>query len=143
MSPGRRRAALATPRLAIRSFSAEPIAENLWRVRLVVENTGWLPTNGSQQAVDQQVVGDVVAELTLPAGAHLADGEPRRPLGQLEGRSTQRSTATWWGYSPGTPDRAVADWVVAAPTGTILSTKVSSDRAGSARGELVLRGDRR
>ena len=134
---------LATPRLAIRSFSAEPIAENLWRVRLVVENTGWLPTNGSQQAVDQQVVGGVAAELTLPAAAHLADGEPRRSLGQLEGRSSQRSTATWWGYSPGTPDRAVADWVVAAPAGTTLSTKVSSDRAGSARGELVLRGDRR
>jgi murein tripeptide amidase MpaA len=134
---------LATPRLAIRSLSAEPIGENLWRVRLVVENTGWLPTNGSQQAVDQLVVGGVTAELTLPAGAHLADGEPRRSLGQLEGRSGQRSTATWWGYNPGTPDRAVADWIVAAPAGTALSVKASHDRAGSARGDLVLRGDRR
>jgi hypothetical protein len=112
---------------------------------LVVENTGWLPTNGSQQAVDQQVVGGVTAELMLPAGAHLIDGEPRRSLGQLEGRSGQRSTATWWGYILGTPDRAVADWVVAAPAGTALSAKVSHDRGGSARADLVLRtkGDNR
>jgi hypothetical protein len=136
---------LAAPRLAVRSFTAEPIAENLWRVRLIVENTGWLPTNGSQQAVDQQVVGGVTAELMLPAGAHLVDGESRRSLGQLEGRSGQRSTATWWGYSPGTPDRAVADWVVAAPAGTALSAKVSHDRGGSARADLMLRtkGDTR
>jgi hypothetical protein len=136
---------LATARIAVRSFTAEPIGENLWHVRLVVENTGWLPTNGSQQAVDQQVVSGVTAELILPAAAHLVDGESRRSLGQLEGRSVQRSTATWWGYSPGTPDRAVADWVVAAPAGTPLTVKVSHDRGGSARGDLVLRnqGDNR
>jgi len=127
---------LSMPRIAVRSFTAESIGENLWRVRLVVENTGWLPTNGSQQAVDQQVVGGVVAELT---GARIVQEDPRRSLGQLEGRVGQRSTATWWGYTPGTPDRALADWVVSAPEGTTLSAQVSSDRAGSARAELVLR----
>jgi hypothetical protein len=131
---------LSSPRLAVRSFTAEPIAENLWRVRLVVENTGWLPTNGSQQAVDQQVAGGVTAELT---GGRIVEGEQRQSLGQLDGRIGQRSTATWWGYRPGTPDRAVAEWIVAAPAGTALSVKASSDRAGSARSDLVLRGDRR
>jgi len=134
---------LSTPRIAVRSFTAEQAGANLWHVRLVVENTGWLPTNGSQQAVDQQIVGGVTAELMLPAGARLVEGEQRQSLGQLEGRSGQRSTATWWGYSPGTPDRAVADWIVAAPAGTALSAKVSSDRGGSARGDLVLRGEKR
>ncbi|GAC1395536.1 MAG: M14 family metallopeptidase [Thermoanaerobaculia bacterium] len=136
---------LSTPRLSVRSFSAESVGQNLWRVRLVVENSGWLPTNGSQQAVDQQVVGAVVAELTVPAGAHVIEGDPRQSLGQLDGRSGQRSTATWWGYSAGTPDRAVADWIVAAPAGTALSVKASHERAGTARADLVLnsRGDSR
>jgi hypothetical protein len=136
---------LATPRLAVRSLTAEPIAENLWRVRLIIENTGWLPTNGSQQARDQQIVGDVIAELTLPDGARLAEGELRRSLGQLEGQSGQRSTATWWGYSAGTPDRAVSDWIVVAPAGTTVSAKATHERAGSARAEIVLRakGDNR
>jgi len=130
---------LATPRLAIRSLSAKAIGEGLWQVRLVVENSGWLPTNGSRQALDQQAVGGVIAELTLPNGARVVEGASRRSLGQLEGRTTQRSIATWWGYTPGTPDRAVADWIVAASAGTALSVNASHDRAGTARAELVLR----
>lgn len=134
---------LAMPRIAIRSITSEAVGDNLWRVRLLVENTGWLPTNGTQQAVDQQVVGAVTAELTLPAGSRLVEGKRRQALGQLEGRSAQRSTATWWGYSPGTPNRAVADWIIAAPDGTTVSVKATHDRAGSAQSEIVLRGDRR
>lgn len=135
---------LSLPRLAIRSFSAEPIGTDLWRVRAVVENTGWMPTNGSQQAVDQQIVGSVDAEVKVPDGAHLVEGAARQSLGQLEGRIAQRSTATWWGYSPGTTDRAFADWIVAAPAATKVSVKVSHERAGTARADLVLgaKGDR-
>lgn len=130
---------LATPRLAVRSFSAEPLAENLWRVRLVVENTGWFPTNGSQKALDQNAGGGVFAHLSLPAGARLVEGENRKSLGQLEGRIAERSTATWWSYSAGTPDRAVADWVVSGTSGTTVSAKVAHERAGSAKGTVVLR----
>jgi hypothetical protein len=130
---------LATPRLAIRSFAAEPVGENLWRLRLVVENSGWLPTHGSQQALDQQIVDGVSVELMLPAGARLVEGESSQQLGQLAGRTDQRSTASWWGYTPGTPDRAVADWVIAAPAGTSFTAKASHERAGNAHAELVLR----
>lgn len=37
--------ALISPRLALRDLRATPLADGLWRVRLVVENRGWLPTN--------------------------------------------------------------------------------------------------
>jgi murein tripeptide amidase MpaA len=132
---------LATPRLAIRSLTAQPAGPDLWRVRLIVENTGWLPTNGSQEAVDQQIVGNVVADLSLPPNAHLVDGDAHRSLGQLAGRSDQRSTATWWGYTAGTPDRGVADWVVSAPAGTRLTATASHDRAGVAKADVVLKSD--
>jgi murein tripeptide amidase MpaA len=129
---------LATPRLSIRSFAAEPVGEELWRLRLVVENTGWLPSNGTQQALDQQIVPGVSVELKLPAGARLIEGDSSQQLGQLAGRTAQRSTASWWGYTPGTPDRAVADWIVVAPAGTSFTAKASHERAGSALAELVL-----
>jgi len=129
---------LATPRLSIRSFAAEPVGENQWRLRLVVENSGWLPSNGSQQALDQQVVSGVSAELSLPAGARLIAGDSSQQLGELAGRTAQRSTASWWGYTPGTPDRAVATWIVAAPAGAEFTAKASHERAGSAQAELVL-----
>ncbi len=129
---------LTTPRLAIRSFSAEPLGPDLWRLRLVVENQGFLPTNGAQKALDQQVSRGVFAELALPPGARLVEGDLRRAAGELQGRITQRSTATWWGYSPGTPDRAVVDWIVASPAHARISVEAFHDRAGRQRGELVL-----
>ena len=130
---------LSTAQVAVREFTAEPLASDVWRVRLVAENTGWLPTNGSQKAVEQNSVGPVMAELTLPPGARLVEGESRQTLGQLEGRSGNRSVATWWSYTIGTPDRAFAEWIVAAPVGTKLSGKVRHERAGSASGEVTLR----
>jgi murein tripeptide amidase MpaA len=129
---------LSTPRLSVRSFEAEPAGPDLWRLRLVVENGGWLPTHGTQQALDMQAVGGVAVELTLPAGAQLVEGEATQQLGQLAGRTGQRSMATWWGYTPGTPDRAFAEWIVAAPTGTSFTAKASHVRAGSARAALTL-----
>lgn len=129
---------LTTPRLEIRSFAAEPLEENRWRVRLVVENSGWLPTNGSQKAIEQKVAQPVTAELSLPPGVRMISAEPEPDLRQLEGRVGQRSLATWWGYAPGTPDRTKADWVVEAPAGTRLTVHARHPRAGSARSELVL-----
>jgi hypothetical protein len=131
--------ALTSPRLEIRSFSAEANEKDDWRVRLVVENTGWLPTNGSQRALDRKIVGGIVAELALPDGAHLVEGALRREIGQLTGRSEQRSTTTWWGYSPGTTDRAVIEWRVVAPVGTEVSVTASHARAGTVRAKLSLR----
>lgn len=130
--------ALATPRLAIRSLTSEPLGGDLWRVRLTFENTGWLPTNGSQQATDQKVVDGIAAEISLPSGSKLVDCQARRRLGELQGRSGQRSTATWWGYTPGTPDRGVVDWIVAGPAGSPLSVTVSHPRAGTARANGTL-----
>jgi len=130
---------LASPRLEIRSLGSEPVGEGIWKVRLVIDNTGWLPTNGSQRALDIRGVEGVVAELSLPPAARLVEGELRRSVGQLAGRNEQRSTATWWGYNPGTPDRAVVDWKVAAPAGTTLSVTASHVRAGTARATLQLK----
>jgi hypothetical protein len=129
---------LALPRLAVRSLAAEPLGDGLWQVRLVVENTGWLPTGGTQKAIDQGAVGGVRAELALPPGARLIGGEAAVTLGQLAGRSEQRSVATWWGFRPGTPDRGLAEWVVSAPAGTTLAVTATHDRAGTARATVVL-----
>ena len=131
--------ALASPRLEIRSVSATPLARTRWRVRAVLQNTGWLPTSGSQRAVDVKAVGNVEAALQLPNGARLVEGEPVRDAGQLAGLSEQRSLSTWWGYAPGTPDIATVDWVVEGPEGTRLGVEARHRRAGVARGEVLLR----
>lgn len=134
--------ALSLPRLEIRSFSVEQMDEEVWNVRLVLENTGWLPTNGCQMALDRKIVEGIVAELALPSGAHIVTGELRRSIGELAGRSEQRSISTWWSYRPGTPDRAVVDWQVNASAGIRITVTASHDRAGTARASLLLQRSR-
>jgi hypothetical protein len=133
--------ALASPRLEVRSMSATREGDRRWRVRAVLQNTGWLPTSGSQRAVDVKAVGNVQATIVLPAQARLLEGERVREAGQLAGLSEQRSLSTWWSYAPGTPDIATVEWLVEAPAGTKVGVQASHPRAGVARGEVVLRAN--
>ena len=109
---------LASPRLGVRSFAADPIGDGVWRVRLVVENTGWLPTNVTRKALDRKAVRPVEAELVLPDGASIALGDARQELGQLAGHGRARQMLAMFdgGFDP-TDDRAKAEWIVHARSG--------------------------
>ena len=43
-------------------------------MRLVVQNTGWLPSYVTKRAAENKRVRGVVAEIELPAGARLETG---------------------------------------------------------------------
>jgi len=123
---------LASARLEIRSWTAEPLGDGLHRLRLVLANSGWLPTYGSGRALARGVGGEIRLELDLPDGAHLVGGDPRRTVGQLEGRVTARSATTWWGHDPGTPNVSVHEWVVAAAPQSAVGIVARHPRAGTA-----------
>jgi murein tripeptide amidase MpaA len=130
--------ALVSPRLEVRSFTAEPVGEGAHRLRLVVQNSGWLPTNVSKKALDQKAVRPLEAELELPDGARLAAGEARRELGQLTGRPSAVSMLGWdAGHEPSS-ERVLVEWVVEAPAGTTVRATARHPRAGVARAELTL-----
>ena len=85
--------ALVSPRLAVRSFTAEPVAGGAHRLRLVVQNTGWLPTNVSQKAIEQKAVRPVEVDLELGDGAQLVSGLAHTELDQLTGRGARHQHA--------------------------------------------------
>ena len=125
------------PRLRIRSFEAEPIGSGTHRVRLVLENTGWLPTTVTRKAEERKAVRPIEVELDLPNDARLGLGERRVEAGQLEGRASFRTTL-WWGNDPSTNDLRKLEWVIEAPSGGTLGVEARHQRAGVARGELQL-----
>lgn len=127
--------ALASPLLEIRSLTAERLDERLLRVRVVIQNSGWLPTYVTKRALDRKMVGPVTVELVLPAEARLLAGERVTEAGQLEGRIDQRASTTWWSYEPATRDLASLEWVVEAPAGSVLAVTARHPRAGTARAE--------
>ena len=131
---------LVSPLLEVRSLDVEALGERRSLVRLVLENTGWLPTYVTQKAVDRQSVRPLEVELTLPEGARVVAGEARTEAGQLEGRVQLRS-ALWWGTDQGTSDRAKLEWVVEAPDGGTLGIEARHPRAGVVRRKVELSSD--
>ncbi|HVE46033.1 MAG TPA: M14 family metallopeptidase [Acidimicrobiales bacterium] len=132
---------LMSPRLELREATAEPIGTDgggeggTWRVRVVVDNTGWMSTNVTERAVERKAVRPLEAEISLPDGATLAAGTPRRELGQLSGRALKRSSVL---ASDPTGDRAKAEWIVAGPVGGVVSVEVRHQRAGVVRVDVKL-----
>ena len=129
--------ALVAPRLRVRSLESTPVGDGAHRVRLVLENTGWLPTNVTEKAVERKAVRPVEVELELPEGARVVTGKEREEAGQLEGR-VERRAILWWGVDHSTSDLTKVEWVVEAPAGARVGVVARHQRAGTVRAELVL-----
>jgi murein tripeptide amidase MpaA len=130
---------LISPRLDVHSLDVESVGPGVYRVRLVLQNTGWLPSNVTEKAVERKVVRPLEVELTLPEGAKLLTGDPKVELGQLEGRVHKRSALGWWA-DDATGDRAKAEWVIEAPQGGELGIEARHQRAGTIRQVVALSG---
>jgi murein tripeptide amidase MpaA len=131
---------LVSPRLELVEATATPLGEDAWRVRLVVQNAGWLPSYVTQRALKNKTVRGLVVEIALPAGATLETGSAREELGQLEGRAYKPVTPSGWaGWSgDATEDRTKVEWVVRGPHGGKVMLTARHARAGTVHAELRL-----
>ncbi|MEL6526740.1 MAG: M14 family metallopeptidase, partial [Chloroflexota bacterium] len=86
--------ALIFPELEIYQVDVTPLGGDNYNLRLVVQNTGWLPSYVSKQALAKNVVRGVIAELDLAESMSLKSGKTREMLSQLEGRNGTASSAT-------------------------------------------------
>ena len=129
--------ALISPLLEVRSLDVDQLGETSFLVRLVLQNSGWLPTNVSEKAVERKAVRDLEVELELPEGARLVGGDVKTEVGQLKGRVDKRST-TWWANDESTSDLAKLEWVVEASAGTEIGLTAGNLRAGTIRRTLKL-----
>lgn len=121
----------------MRSLDVERLGDSSYLVRLVLQNSGWLPTSVTEKAVERQAVRNLEVELELPEGARLVGGELKTEAGQLKGRADKRST-TWWANDESTGDLAKLEWVVEAPAGTELGIEARHPRAGTVRKRITL-----
>ena len=128
---------LISPCLEIYEASVLRLGDDTYRVRLVVHNTGWLPTYVTQKALEKKLVRGCICEIELPVGATLETGKPCEELGQLEGRAYKPSAPTRR-QGDSTQDRAKVEWVVRAPQGSTVKLLARHERAGVVRTEVTL-----
>lgn len=128
--------ALISPRLEWRQADVTAIGRDTYRVRLVIENTGWLPTYVSKKALERKLRG-VICEIEIPAGARLETGKPREELGQLEGRAYKEAMLD--PSLEGTHERLKVEWMVHAPRGGKVKLTARHERAGTIRTVVQLK----
>ena len=131
--------ALISPKLELVHAGATREGADTWKVTLVVQNTGWLPTYGSKRALDRKVVGGLQAEIALPEGTTLVAGKAREDRGQLEGRAYKHTGVSFWPEHRVTDDRIKIEWVVHGPQGAVVALTATHERAGVVRASVTLR----
>jgi hypothetical protein len=103
---------LISPKLELLNAQAEHLGDDHWRVRLVLQNSGWLPTYVSKRSLERKVVRGVIVDVVLPDGAVLLSGKTREDIGQLEGKAYKHTGISFWPDYHVTDDRAKIEWVV-------------------------------
>jgi murein tripeptide amidase MpaA len=131
---------LISPRLELYDTSVTPLGDGNYHLRVVVQNTGWLPSYVAKKAQEKKAVRGVICEVELPEGATLKTGKQREEIGQLEGRAYTAPSATPWAAtsSANTNDRAKVEWVIHAPKGGVVKVVARHERAGVLRLEVNL-----
>ena len=131
--------ALIAPELRLHSTEVVPLGNGSWRVRLVVENAGWLPTNVTTKAIERNVAQQVEGTILLPEGVTLAAGTSVAKMGHLAGRVGRISSiGLFAGLNDLTSDRAKAEWVVVGAQGSVVELTAGAPRAGSVRAAVTL-----
>ena len=132
--------ALISPKLEILEARALQLGKDAWRIRMVVQNSGWLPSYVTRHARQKKLVRGVVCEIELPAGVLLEAGHAREELGQLEGRAYKPAAANVWAGASAdeTDDRLKVEWVVRGNAGAVVRLAARHERAGTARAQVTL-----
>lgn len=126
-----------SPKLELYEVTVTRLGENTHRIRMVVHNTGWLPSYVTKNAVEKKIVRGVICEIELPEGAVLETGKHREELGQLEGRA-YKTASSIGGSNDFTEDRLKVEWVIRAPNRGTVKLSARHERAGKVSTEVTL-----
>ncbi len=130
--------ALTLPRLELARTECTRLGPDTWKVRVVVQNSGYLSTSVTQRARERKVVRGVVYEIEMPPGAELVSGKSRVEGPQLEGRAGKASLQAFLPTTDISADRGQCEWTVRAPEGTTLRVTARQDRAGRVAADVRL-----
>ena len=132
------RFANASPRLVIDSAKAEQLSEGVYRLSVTVGNTGYLPTNLTDEALNQKV--ETPVRLTLE-NAKLLSGKETEELGQLSGYSRTVTGVFFYGNIStieSAKAKKRAQYIVEGKSGDRIGIKAQHAKAGTASAEIVL-----
>lgn len=119
------RLAASTPLVRVVEAETEPLGAELYRVRAVVKNLGYLPTYLTQLAREQGIIPGVTVTVTTQ-GAELVMNDATQDLGHLDGVVNRRQPWSGWGRPWGAVARR-AEWLVRRKAGSEASVEIAAE----------------
>ena len=128
--------AMTAPILRIHAAEVERLADDLFKLSVVVANEGFLPTHLTQRALEHETAGQVEIELSADV-AEIVMGAAKQSIGHLAGRDER--TATWSPWMRQWSDSsAKVEWLLRATAGTSVTISASAQKAGGQAREALL-----
>jgi hypothetical protein len=126
------------PLIRINNVKVAPIDNGLFRIKVTIQNTGFLPTNITQKAIELKKAKPVIVELLHNKEVELLSGKNRIDVGYLEGRSDRLPT-THFRTPMEERSKISVEWLVRARK---LPTKVEvvalSEKGGRDKKNIML-----
>ncbi len=132
--------ALALPHLNFSRVETQPVGgedkERFYKVQVTLQNEGYFPTSGSDQAVAAKAVKAIEVVVTPGDGVELVAGKDKEEIGHLEGR-VGNFAGYFFGGSPKTERRLEWLFKVGSDRGRVTIT-ARSERAGTITRQIEL-----
>jgi murein tripeptide amidase MpaA len=125
------RHAAAAPQVRIDEFAVESLGANLHKVRAVVSNHGYLPTNLSDVALENGIAKPVQLALSVEGGTILMNPQSV-DLGHLAGRNERLYPWSPWGHQ-WNPVTKSAEWLIKMETAGTITVTSTSEKGGTTR----------
>ncbi len=132
------RFAKAAPHLVIDSLTSEKVSEGVYKICAVIGNTGYLPTNVTDEAVRMGIAKPVVVSIDAK---DIVSGKAESEIGNLSGYSRTRTGAFFYGNLTTTanaPAKKKMEWIVKAEAGTEVTVSACHEKSGSACASVTL-----
>ncbi len=126
------RQAAMLPKLAIGAVDVEQIADDVFIVRATIENHGYLPTNGSDQAQRNGLTNPIEVAIE---GATAILGKQKQEIGQLQGRSSARGAMFAYGMEKVENERLL-EWLIRGNGNCTIVAR--SEKGGTVRRDVEL-----
>lgn len=125
------RHAAAAPRVRVDTLELRPLGAEMWKVRAVVANHGYLPTNLSDVALDNDVAKQVDVSIAVEGG-ELVMNPQTVAMGHLAGRNERLYPWSPWGQQ-WTRTTKAAEWLVRLEVGGSVTVTARSEKGGTHR----------
>jgi hypothetical protein len=125
------RHAAAAPRLLIDNVAITKLEGSLYKVHAVVSNHGYLPTNLSDVAIENQVAKPVRLAISVEGGELMMNPQTA-DLGNLAGRNERLYPWSPWGQQ-WTATSKFVEWLVRADDNAQVIITAVSEKAGTHR----------